>query len=225
MKVVVYFINWNDSYYFPFLRKWYHDCDIIMYDQYSTDNSVSLAKSLGFEVRTFGSRQLNDQHYLDVKNHCWKEQRGKADYVIVCDADEFVTVPKNLTCSLPIVNGFNMVSNNLPIESIQDINTGAESVSYSKRAIFDPNRIKEINYVHGCHVANPVGDITEHDTCSLFHYRQIGGAERMIKRHKEYIQRMSQFNKRHRMGFHYLHEEQQKREEFKTFLEQSRELW
>jgi hypothetical protein len=36
---------------------------------------------------------------------------------------------------------------------------------------------------------------------------------------------MSQFNKRHRMGFHYLHEEQQKREEFKTLLEQSRELW
>ena len=112
MRIVVYFINFNDSFYIPFLAKHYGAfCQkIIMYDNHSTDNSVAIAISLGIEVRLFGQfGQLNDQHYLDVKNHCWKEQRGHADYVIVVDADEFVCIG-NLIGSAPKVTGYDMMS-------------------------------------------------------------------------------------------------------------------
>ena len=201
-----------------------------MYDNYSTDNSRALAISLGFEVREFGQvGQLNDQHYLDVKNNCWKECRGNGvDYVIVCDADEFVTKPIEKQV-LPKVIGYNMVSESLPIKSVFELLYGEPSESYSKQAIFNPDFVEEINYAHGCHKNNvkikedsiPVSA----GSVFLYHYRQIGGIERLIKRHEEYRSRMSKFNLRHRMGHHYLHSNEDKINEFNLLKKNSFKLW
>lgn len=199
-----------------------------MYDNYSIDNSVEIAKQHNIEVRTFGRIGiLDDQHYLDVKNHCWKEQRDKGiDYVIIVDADEFVTISHKLTCTAPTVFGFNMISDNLPVDDIEkEINTGAPSESYSKQAIFSPDAIQEINYVHGCHRNNKIGKITNHDVCKLYHYRQIGGVQRMLDRHADYRKRMSDFNLKHGMGIHYLHTDEQKINEWNILKSNSVKLW
>jgi hypothetical protein len=225
MRIHLFFINWNDSFYLPFIKQNYHYCEkIVMMDNHSGDNSVSLAKSLGMEVRTFGQMgQLNDQHYLDVKNHVWKESRESADYVIVCDADEFLIGDvSKLTSSLPKVQGYNMVSDSLDLPTI---NTGYEDQNYSKRIIFDPKRINEINYVHGAHKCNPQGNITEHDQLSLYHYRCIGGFQRLYERHLLYQNRMSKFNRKHGMGHHYLVTEAQKRIEWNHMKEKAYELY
>lgn len=208
MKVTLYFINFNDSFYLPFLKKHYSKfCQrIIMYDNYSTDGSQELARSLGFEVVKFGiPGMLDDEIYRSLKNNIWKEERGRnVDYVIVCDADEFVSIPETLTASAPIVHGFNMISDSLPVDDIFEINHGYPSESYSKQAIFSPDRITEINYVHGCHKNHIQGDITtEGNTCTLHHFRQIGGVQRLIDRHAMYRPRISKFNLKHNMGFHY----------------------
>lgn len=194
-----------------------------MFDNYSTDHSRELAVKLGFEVRMFGKQgELNDQHYLDVKNNCWKESRGRADYVIVCDADEFIWGDyTQLTCSLPASVGFNMISEKLPLHNITEIKTGSPDKSYSKQIMFNPNKIREINYVHGCHVNNAVGEITSHDTMQMLHYRMIGGVYRIINRHRIYLQRMSQFNHRHNMGHHYKNSESAKREEWNMLISKS----
>lgn len=214
MKITCYFINWNDSFYLPFLHKHYSKfCQrIVMYDQYSTDNSRQIARSLGFEIREFGSRsQLNDQWYLDVKNNCWKEERGKdVDYVIVVDVDEFLAIsgfgdihPRGQVTA-PIVRGYNMISEKLPVNDIFEVNTGGFSESYSKQAIFNPDAIDEIHYVHGCHKNHINGKIdTGGPVWNLFHFRQIGGLDRMLGRHAQYRRRLSKFNLRHNMGFHY----------------------
>lgn len=233
MRIVLYFINWNDSFYLPFIKEHYGKfCEkIVMYDHYSTDGSVKLARDLGFEVRYFGIKnQLNDQHYLDIKNHCWKECRGKGiNYVIVCDTDEFV-FPDFNTLSLvepsaPKVVGYNMISEELPKLSIQEIRLGQFSHDYSKQAIFSPDRIQEINYVHGCHRNHITGDITSGGNTKLYHLRMIGGVERMIKRHEEYRRRLSKFNKQHKMGFHYEHSDNAKREEWDFLKKNAIELW
>lgn len=227
MKISLYFIQWNDSFYLPFIKEHYAKfCHkIVMYDNHSSDDSVSIAQTLGFEVRTFGQRgQLNDQHYLDVKNHCWKEERGKSNFVIVCDADEFI-IPDKLEGSAPVVTGYNMISENLPENSVIEINTGEYSEGYSKQAIFNPNEINEINYVHGCHRNNIEGNITKEGSCRLLHYRMIGGVERILQKHHEYRQRMSSFNKKHNMGHHYLHEDNQKRVEWDYLKSKAIELW
>lgn len=207
MKITLYFINWNDSFYLPFIKEHYGKfCQrIVMYDNYSTDGSQGLAGKLGFEVRVFGYHgMLNDQAYLDVKNNCWKEERGKGvDYVIVCDADEFVK-PTHAKGNFPRMMGFNMVSNYLPIRSIWDINTGAPDPNYAKQAIFNPDEVQEIAYVHGCHKNNAVVENkTERGVCELYHFRQIGGLQRMLDRHAVYRGRLSKFNLKHNMGHHY----------------------
>jgi hypothetical protein len=227
MRIVCYFINWNDKYYLPFIKSHYEKfCQkIVMYDNYSTDGSDSLAAYLGMEVRNFGRRgELNDQHYLDVKNHCWKEERGKADYVIVCDADEFI-IPDDLRGSAPVVTGYNMISDSIPRNSLMEINTGSVDVGYSKQAIFDPDLISEINYVHGCHKNRMEGEITREGNCKLLHYRMIGGVERILERHQEYRNRMSKFNLKFNMGHHYLHEENAKRVEWDHLKSKAVELW
>ena len=216
-NIFLYFINFNDSFYLPFIKKHYAFCSrIIMYDNHSTDDSVKIATRLGFDVRKFGTPgQLNDQHYLEVKNNCWKEDRKFADYVIVCDADEFIWGDiSKLTSSLPTIEGFNMVSRDLPVNDITELKMGHSSAPYSKAIIFDPKRIKDINYVHGCHECNPQGEITRDDRLKLLHYRMIGGLPRLLERHHEYRQRLSKFNLQHNMGHHYLHSDEQKKLEW-----------
>lgn len=228
MRIVLYFINWNDSYYLPFIKEHYGKfCqNIVMYDNHSSDNSHHLAKQLGFELRLFGIKNhLNDQHYLDVKNHCWKEERGKSDYVIVCDADEFLERPFNLVGSCPEITGYNMVSNSLPEKSVFEINTGSQDDQYSKQVIFDPNRVHEINYVHGCHKNNKTGDITPGTPLRMFHYRMIGGLDRLWQRHYQYQLRMSKFNRDHLMGHHYLVDFNQKKMEWDHLQSKAVALW
>ncbi len=215
LRIVLYFINWNDSFYFPFIKEHYGKfCErIVLLDSHSTDNSVQLARDLGFEVRTFGVRGvLDDQHYLDIKNEVWKECRGKGiDYVIVCDADEFVCIDDlENGGSAPKVTGYNMISETLPEKSVMEINTGVLSPEYSKQAIFSPDKIGEIHFGHGCHFNYIKGDITTGGNCRLLHYRCIGGVERLIQKHRQYRARMSTFNKQHGLGFHYNYNEVQK---------------
>lgn len=209
-----------------------------MYDNYSTDNSRKLAEELGFEVRLFGvPGVLNDQHYLDVKNQCWKEQIGKGtDYVIVVDADEFIFIDNLVPdASAPVVLGYNMISNSLPVNEITEINTGAPSESYSKQAIFNPDMITEINYVHGCHKNRMTGRIIREGKCRLLHFRQIGGVQRLIDRHAMYRPRLSTFNLKHRMGHHYgtpkftpteiMEFNEGKKREWEILTAEAKELW
>lgn len=213
-----------------------------MYDNHSDDGSQKLAEELGFEVRTFGyTNRLDDQDYLNVKNHCWKEEREngqRADYVIVADADEFVKLPAyTLTAAAPVVAGYNMISEKLPVEDIFEINTGAYSESYSKQAIFNPREIEEINFVHGCHRNHmfPPRDHSPGQGCHLFHFRQIGGLIRMLDRHAKYRPRMSKFNVKNKMGFHYgdpswnelrIKEfNEEKRMEWEQLTSEAKQLW
>lgn len=235
MKIHCYFINWNDAFYIPFFHKHYSQfCEkIICYDQYSTDGSPEICASLGIEVRNFGNQKdLNDQWYLDVKNNCWKECRDKGiDYVIVVDVDEFVCITHQLFSPFPRVTGYNMISEDLPKKNILEIKTGEYSESYSKQAVFSPDFVQEINYVHGCHKNNAIlkWDVKEtplpFDSCNLHHYRMIGGVQRIIDRHAIYRARMSAFNKHHKMGFHYEHSDNAKRNEWNFLKLNAKELW
>lgn len=189
-----------------------------MFDNYSTDNSVEIANKLGIEVRTFGEKGvLNDLHYLEVKNSCWKEQRGKnVDYVIVVDADEFLhpDLRFNRMGTAPKVTGYNMVSDGLPVNDIAEIKTGVYALNYCKQAIFSPDAITEINYSFGCHTNNIQGRITTKGNCKLLHYRNIGGMQRLLSRHNQYKERISEFNKTHSLGIHYEFTDMQKVNEF-----------
>ncbi len=224
LKIFHYFVNWNDSFYLPFIKKHYGVfCErIVMYNNHSSDDSVEIAKKLGFEVRTYGNAtEFNDAENIAVKNNCWKEAKGIADFVIVSDVDEFLYHPnllkklrtfKKYGITLPRVQGYDMVSDQLPKLDVLEIKTGRKSAKYSKSLIFDPNNIHAMNYDFGCHSHKSMGVIKKSwSKLYVLHYRNVGGYNRMIERQKIYAKRLSAFNVQNRHGIEYLLNEEEKK--------------
>lgn len=196
MIIEAFIIAWNRedtihltiNYYKSFCQK------VSLYDNHSTDRTKDIAESLGAEVHTFGTPGvLNDQHYLDVKNNCWKG--SLADWVIVVDDDEILyddildfklKLGKSGQYTIIQPQGFGVFSNEMPKEKWTDILTGVNDDNYSKFCVFDPKKIIEIGYIFGCHQAKPKGQIRVLNDLWLLHYRAVGGVDRLIERHRLY---------------------------------------
>lgn len=229
MNVEAYILNWNEKDILPLTIIHYRRfCTrIVIYDNYSDDGSDTMAEQMGCEVRKFGTPgELNDGDYIKVKNNCWKE--SKADWVIVCDADE-ILLPPNRTydpCTIYKTQGYNMFSNSIPKKKWTELKQGVLDNNYSKLVAFNPSAIQEINYVYGCHEANPIGDIRfSEEVLKLLHYKHVGGANRIADRHALYAKRMSELNKRWKLGFQYQEPRQKTIDYFNENLSKSINLW
>src|SRR2546423_4184198 len=162
MKIHVYTICWNEEDLLPFFFKHYERFvdKIIAYDNMSSDKTPDILESHPLcERRTFDSgEEVRDDLLLELKNNAWKESRGKADWVIVCDVDEFIFHPdlvaylsscKERGVTIPQPTGFNMVSDQWPEPDKQiweQIRDGRPDLFFSKKAVFDPNAVIDINY-------------------------------------------------------------------------------
>ena len=97
--ITIYTITYNEQFILPHFIKWYRDkfpdCRIVIYDNESTDNTVGIAYENNCEVVFYSTNnKLTDSKYLEIKNNCWKD--ANTDWVVVCDADEFLEVDKNM---------------------------------------------------------------------------------------------------------------------------------
>ena len=93
--ITIYTITYNEEVVLPYFITWYRnrfpDCRIVVYDNYSTDNTEKIALEHNCEVIKYDTNnQLSDSKYLEIKNNCWKT--ANTDWVIVCDCDEFLDV-------------------------------------------------------------------------------------------------------------------------------------
>lgn len=214
MKIETYIITWNREDTIHLTLKYYLALGkVVLFDNFSDDRTREIAESMGADVRLFGQAGvLDDAVYLDIKNHCWK--RSTADWVIVVDDDEILWHP-NLVMELERAKatghtvihpqGFGIFSETMPKEDWTELLTGLEDNNYSKLCCFSPH-ISDINYVYGCHEARPQGSIiVVYKGLYLLHYRAVGGANRLIRRHKEYEPRRqrSRINMRWDLGSHY----------------------
>jgi len=209
---------------------------VVIHDNFSNDNTRRICAALGADVRLFGMMGvLSDQAYLDVKNHCWKQ--SDADYVIIVDDDEilfnfelkeYLELEKECGTTIFRTQGYSMFSEDVPRETFLEINTGIKDNKYSKLVIFDPKKVTDINYVYGCHEANPKGELKwSQFSYMLLHYNAIGGAQRMIDRHRLYEERRlkSPVNVRWGLGKEYGYSAESKRQWFKEHLEKSEILF
>lgn len=214
-------ITYNEEFILPHFIKHYRtnfpNCRIIVYDNYSTDATVEIAKANGCEVVMYDTGgKLSDAKYLEIKNNAWK---GIDGWVIVCDADEFLDIDSNELrwmasngVTLIEAEGYNMV--NMTDElNFEAITNGRRSSSYDKIIAFDANKITDINYNAGCHSANPKGSIYWLHNIRLRHYKYIN-IDYMIKRHKAYGERLSDENLKNQWGTHYLYSAEQITKEF-----------
>lgn len=219
LKIHLYSICWNEETLLPHFLSYYSSfCEkIFLYDNFSTDKTREIALTYPSVVflQYDTQNEIRDDIYLKIKNESWKKSRGNADFVIVCDTDEFIYHNhlsdllkkfKENRISLIKPVGFNMIHDAAPSAEtniFSSIQYGVRSEDFDKVILFDPNLIEEINYASGSHKCNPIGIVKyAEDTIKLLHYKYLG-LENVINRYALMSKRLSSHNKKYYLGFHY----------------------
>ncbi len=221
--ITIYTITYNEEFILPHFIKWYRDrfpnCRIIIYDNESTDNTVKIAYEMNCEVVFYSTNdKLVDSKYLEIKNNCWKD--ANTDWVIVCDADEFLNTDLNMLNTDQTIyksKGYNMcnVTNLLTVSNIKH---GIEAVQYDKCILFNKKYINEINYTPGCHSCNPKGAVIYGKIQPKLLHMKFINEEILVEKYKSYSSRLSEENLKNKWGYHYQEEENKLRESFKNHL-------
>lgn len=237
MSVIHYYsICWNEEKILPYVLDYYAPiCEkLVIMDNQSNDNSPSIIKSYpNAEIRSYSSEgEIRDDIYLEIKNNIWKESRGKADWVIVCDTDEILYHPqllsrldelKNKGISIIRPHGFDMYAESYPQNSLLEITNGIKDNRHlGKCIIFNPNLIEEINYKTGCHKCYPTGQIRfyKKDDMKLLHYKCLE-LEFLINRFEILRKRLSNYNIENKFGKHYMIEKESIKEKYLINLSNS----
>jgi len=168
--ITVFLLCFNEEVLLPHTishyKKYLPTCQIIIYDNHSTDNSVKIAKELGCKVVLWDSNnEINEFRYLTIKNHCWKFL--KSGWVIVADMDEWLCVTEEeLTeeekhgVAILSVKGYNMIGEsrrlNLSDIHLNDIKKRVYNPEENKSLCFYRPFIREMNYSPGAHKCQPI---------------------------------------------------------------------
>jgi glycosyltransferase involved in cell wall biosynthesis len=193
---------------------------ITIIDNQSSDDSISLARKYkNIEIKHLDSgNEFIEDRLTESRNNCWKG--STADYVIVCDMDEFLydenlveklLIAKQQKIIIPMVIGYNMMSDVFPsnYEKLitEQVKHGVKSSRFDKKIIFDPKRVKEISYRPGAHLSYPVffedNVVDPLLELKLLHYKYLG-RDYLYKKHEGYVNRMSEISKEKRHGYEYL---------------------
>jgi hypothetical protein len=194
MNVDLYALCWNDAAMLGFFFRHY-DRLITRYrifDDGSSDASLAiLANHPRVEIRPMPPLSASigtTARALEQWNHCWKESRGQADWVIVTEIDEHLDHPdlpgylrrcREGGITVVPALGYQMLSPKFPSpeECLRITHSqGAPFARQSKLSIFDPNAIEEIAYALGRHTAAPTGRVRapSHDEVVNRHYKYLG---------------------------------------------------
>ena len=242
--VHLYAVCWNEERILPHFMAHYRPLvdHFTIYDNGSTDSTLELLASYPnvTVVRTGRGGVFDEGANLRIKNSAWKNSVGKADFVMVCDMDEFLFHP-NLDVLLSLMKkhgftllkplGFQMVSERLPAYDGNHLLTdliplGVEdSHNYSKTVLFDPNRLKEIHFSPGCHRSRPEGRVKvfRSDYARLLHYKYVD-REEILRKTRAYRQTISEESRAKGWGRHYLKTEKEMMEIFDRMLAEGRRV-
>lgn len=223
MKIHAHIVTWNEERILPFTLDYYQlFCDkIFIWDNESTDSTLEICERYpNVEVRTWTSNnEINNKLQVDIKSYEYRKLSRDADWVIICDCDEFLYHPnllnkleeyKQLGVTLPNVTGHDMVSETFPdydgtlITSQVKIGTGP-LMNLSKFIIFNPKL--DMIYGPGCHSiktqSNPdLVKFSPDKELKLLHYKFLG-KDYVKSKYREYQKRISEYNKKQGLSTHY----------------------
>lgn len=188
MKVWAYTVVRNEALLMPFwLRHYRAFCDqMIVYDDQSDDGTAEIVARSGAVLRDYPESGFDDMAMVALANQTYREARGKADWIIWVDADEFLYHPqilerltalKALNVNMPMVEGYCMLADHTPMgrgQLTDLIRTGVRAPRYDKPCIVDPNI--DLEWEVGKHAAMVQGDrrANTSDPLKLLHYRWFG---------------------------------------------------
>lgn len=168
--VTVYTVTYNEEVLIEFFIKHYRrmfpNCIIKIYDNYSTDDTVEIAKSFGCEIEYFMSQEgkdvFDDRAINEIKNNAWKN--ATTDWVVVCDSDELIQITQEELIeeerngyNIIAPEGWHMINNKNNIIDLENMERGWQDWSYSKKILFNKKFVSNMNYSYGAHTANPIG--------------------------------------------------------------------
>jgi hypothetical protein len=238
----VYSLCWNEVRLLPHYLKHYGSIAerFIIHDDGSTDGSWEmLVDRSDVDLVRFVS-QVPDSFVLSALyfwNEAWKQSRGQAKWVVLCNIDEFVYHPDLLGYlermhqgGVTVVpnQGFEMVSDTFPEPDVpltQQVRRGVPSVFYSKLAVFDPNAIEDVNYDLGRHSAEPSGRVVypEKTEVSLLHFKSLG-FDYLRARQAELGARMRAVDISNEFGYQYRYDATKLRRELASMCENAQDV-
>lgn len=222
MRIDLYTRCWNDAHMLPFMFRHYDEIvqRYFVYDDGSTDGSLNILRAhRKVEVRDASAYRDPSSKVLSalaIVEACWKESRGRADWVIVTDIDEhlyhrqlaqYLRACKRSGITIIPALGYHMISDELPGQEVRlsdAIVKGAPFGVMSKLNIFSPSDIEATNFEVGRHKASPSGNVVAptRDELLLLHYKYMG-FEATLRRHAQYRPRLGPTDIARGWGYHY----------------------
>lgn len=222
MRVELFTFCWDEMDVIPWVLPYWRRfaSHVTVFDNGSTDGSIQYLQAQGDWISVIHfetGNQINDTILLHYKNHAWKEARGRADLVVVCDMDEILMAPdifNSLTTmrrvggTICCPNWYDLVSDEypefmpgMPLHLMRPL---ARYNPTSKAILFDPNAIEDINYAPGAHTCKPTGDVRLFGgDIYCLHINHSLSLEHKIERYRRMQARLSDQNKELGHGIHY----------------------
>lgn len=197
MKIDVYTLCKNEIKLAPFFVDYWNaladEVNVYVYDGLSSDGTRELFdKYDNIHIIDFEPDALDDNEHKKLKDNCWKN--SDADFVMVCDFDETIfswnvdilhkelEVMKKEGYTILAPLSFNLIPDEFPkYEKGKFLHEIAEygfndCVWEAKPILFNPKKIKEINFLHGGHAARPTGEVKWYisDNLFLIHAKFLG---------------------------------------------------
>lgn len=248
-KIDLYTLVYNEMDILPFcVDYWKRFAEhVYVFDNGSDEGSVEyLTQFPWITVQHFDSEGLDDAIQVQLKNTVWKESRGQADWVVVCDCDELL-YGNHLEEELLYMrlNGYTAMGNRwysffgdhkpeyeegkLLHELVK---TGApQSINYDDASIgkimlFNPNVIEDMHYEVGCHRCHPEGryKMFKSPKTYVFHIDKGLGIDYKLDAFKKRAARLSERNKMFGWGIHYNFPEEQLRKAYNEGIANSIDL-
>jgi hypothetical protein len=214
--ITVHVITYNEEITIEFFinhyRERFPNCEINIYDNYSTDKTVEIGKKYNCNIIMYDTNnELNDEKYLEIKNNIWKN--SNTDWVVICDCDELIEITENelLLEESQLTNiikpiGYSLMNNNNELIELKNMVYGFRDIGFDKCILFNKKHIKEINYSVGAHSCHPLtyDNNIKYNTnlYRLLHYKYLSPTY-TVNRHKMFGDRLSNINKTRAWGIHY----------------------
>lgn len=212
----LYSIIFNSELFLQFMidhyRNKFPNCLITFYENQSTDASKEIALKNNCEIIDYNTNGiLDDLNLIKLKNNCWKN--SKTDWVIIVDPDELLNISEdelkneeNYGTSIIKPEGYDLVNLEDNFNLI-NMKYGLRNTMYDKCCLFNKTKIKDINWIAGAHVCNPIGNIKyNYNKYKLYHYKYLN-PQFTIDRYKMTAKRLSEINLKTGMGNYVLSSE------------------
>jgi glycosyltransferase involved in cell wall biosynthesis len=240
VKVHVFTICWNEEVMLPYYFRHYEPFvdRFFVFDDGSTDRTLAMLEAHP-KVTVLPWERADDTSYAlsqqQLSNRCWKESRGQADWVLVCDVDEHFFHPdlpgylercRAEGVTMIPATGYQMVSEKPPPfegRLCDSVRRGVRFDMFDKMSFFNPDAIQRTAFWPGRHVLRPLGDIRhpERTEMKLLHYKLLG-LDHVLERAAALRDRLGPTDVENNYCHHW--REDEVRDDFARFLDRAEQV-